>query len=108
MRRSIPEGPLVAAHHPAMVIGRKPLGGDWRTGDVAAQALQLGALLGFAHRAGMQAESVHRGCEEVDAAISRKFAEKYGVLFKAAWFNADNTAPYDDTTKLWVQLRADF
>ena len=30
MRRSIPEGPLVAVHHPAMVIGRKPLGGDWR------------------------------------------------------------------------------
>ena len=46
--------------------------------------------------------------EEVDAAISRKFAEKYGVLFKAAWFNADNTAPYYDTTKLWVQLSADF
>jgi hypothetical protein len=46
--------------------------------------------------------------QEVDAAISRKFAEKYGVLFKAAWFNADNAAPYDDTTKLWVQLSADF
>ena len=56
-----------------------------------------------------QAESgSHNFGEEVDAAISRKFAEKYGVLFKAAWFNADNAAPYDDTTKLWVQLSADF
>jgi len=45
---------------------------------------------------------------EFDASLSRKFAEKYSVLFKAAWFDADRKAPYPDTTKLWVQLTADF
>jgi len=45
---------------------------------------------------------------EIDASIGRKFAKHYGVLFKAAWFNADSSSSYDDTTKLWVQLTANF
>jgi len=45
---------------------------------------------------------------ELDGAVSRKFAGKYSVLFKAAWFDASLDAGYADTTKLWVQLTADF
>jgi hypothetical protein len=46
--------------------------------------------------------------KEIDASIGRKFAEKFGILFKAAWFDADTSSTYDDTTKLWVQFTADF
>jgi len=46
--------------------------------------------------------------DEIDASISRNFAEKYSILLKAAWFDADGDAPYPDTTKVWVQLTADF
>ena len=45
---------------------------------------------------------------ELDAALSRKFAEHYSVLFRGAWFIGDASSPYDDTTKLWVQMTADF
>jgi len=45
---------------------------------------------------------------EIDASIGRNFAEHYSVLFKAAFFDGENTAPYPDTSKLWLQLTADF
>jgi hypothetical protein len=45
---------------------------------------------------------------EFDASIGRKFAEKYGVLFKAAFFDGKDSSPFPDTTKVWVQLTADF
>jgi hypothetical protein len=44
---------------------------------------------------------------EIDGSIARKFKENYGVLFKLASFKTDSPA-YGDTTKLWVQLTADF
>ena len=46
--------------------------------------------------------------KEFDASLSRKFAEKYSVLFKAAWFDANGKSSYQDTNKFWVQLTADF
>jgi hypothetical protein len=46
--------------------------------------------------------------EEFDASLGRALFEKFGVLFKAAWFNGEPATAYDDTTKLWVQLTADF
>jgi hypothetical protein len=46
--------------------------------------------------------------KEFDASIKRKFAEHYGVLFKAAWFDGARSSVYDDTTKFWVQLTAEF
>lgn len=46
--------------------------------------------------------------KEVDASFGRKFAGHYGVLFKAAFFDGANSSAYDDTTKLWAQLTADF
>jgi hypothetical protein len=46
--------------------------------------------------------------KELDASIGRKFAEHYGVLFKAAWFDGATLSTYPDTTKLWFQLTASF
>ena len=45
---------------------------------------------------------------ELDAALSREFAEHYSVLFKGAWFDGGASSRYDDTTKLWLQLTADY
>lgn len=45
---------------------------------------------------------------ELDASIGRAFAEHYGVLFNAAFFDASSSSDYDDVTKLWVQLTANF
>ena len=44
---------------------------------------------------------------EIDAAFSRKIGDKWGLLLKAASFDADSPA-YGDTTKLWVQVTAGF
>ena len=46
--------------------------------------------------------------DEIDASISRKFGEHYGLLLKAAFFDADSSSSYVDVTKLWVQFTADF
>jgi hypothetical protein len=46
--------------------------------------------------------------KEVDASIATKFTKHYGVLFKAAFFDAASSSTYVDTTKLWVQLTAGF
>ncbi len=43
---------------------------------------------------------------EIDASIGRKFKQRFGILFKAAFFDADSPA-YGDTNKFWVQLTAD-
>lgn len=45
---------------------------------------------------------------EIDTSLSRQFAERYNVLFKAAFFDGENSSAYSDTTKFWVQLTADF
>lgn len=45
--------------------------------------------------------------QEVDGSISRKFGEKFGLLFKAAHFEGASDAAYNDVTKLWVQFTAD-
>ncbi len=44
---------------------------------------------------------------EIDGSIARKFKENYGILFKVANFDTDSSS-YGDTTKIWVQLTADF
>jgi hypothetical protein len=46
--------------------------------------------------------------DEIDASLSRPMGENLGILFKAAWFNGDPASAYADTTKLWMQLTADF
>lgn len=45
---------------------------------------------------------------ELDVALSFKFAERYGLLFKVANFDASSGSPYPDTTKYWLQFTADF
>jgi hypothetical protein len=44
---------------------------------------------------------------EFDGSIQRKFKDHFAVLFKAASFSTDSPA-YGDTTKLWVQLSANY
>lgn len=44
---------------------------------------------------------------EIDASIGRKFAERYGLLIKGAWFNGEASSIYDDATKIWVQFTVD-
>ena len=44
---------------------------------------------------------------EIDGSIARKLNKHLGLLLKAASFKTDSSA-YGDTTKLWVQLTADF
>ncbi len=44
---------------------------------------------------------------EFDGSIKRKIKDNFGILLKAASFSSDNPA-YGDTTKLWVQLTADY
>jgi len=46
--------------------------------------------------------------QELDASIGAKIAKNYGVLFKVAWFEAEPASAYSDTTKLWIQLTANF
>ena len=43
---------------------------------------------------------------ELDLSVSRKFAERYEVLFKYADYSADGL--FTDTKKLWLQLGASF
>ena len=44
---------------------------------------------------------------EFDISFGRKLGDRYGILLKGAFFNA-NHASYTDTTKLWLQLTAGF
>jgi hypothetical protein len=46
--------------------------------------------------------------KEIDASLATKFAEHYGVLFKAAWFDGKESSGPPDTVKLWFQLVANF
>ncbi len=44
---------------------------------------------------------------EIDLSASRKFGDRYGLLLKAAFFDADSSS-FTDTTKVWVMLTAGF
>lgn len=44
---------------------------------------------------------------EINFSASRRFADRYSLLIKAAAFDADD-APFVDATKLWVMLTANF
>lgn len=44
---------------------------------------------------------------EIDFSANRRLGDRYGLLLKLAWFEADDPA-YDDTTKVWVMLTARF
>ncbi len=46
--------------------------------------------------------------KELDASLATKFSKRYGVLFKAAWFDPSNASSQVDTVKLWFQLTANF
>ena len=44
---------------------------------------------------------------EFDLAAGRSLGERYGVLFKGAFFSSDSDA-YDDTSKFWIMLTAKY
>jgi len=44
---------------------------------------------------------------EIDVSGGRSFGDRYGVLLKAAFFDADD-APFVDVDKVWLMLTADF
>ena len=46
--------------------------------------------------------------KEIDASLATKFADHYGVLFKAAFFDGNKSSGPPDTVKLWFQLVANF
>ena len=43
---------------------------------------------------------------EFDVSVARSLGQRYGVLFKGAFFSADSAASFSDTTKLWIQFTA--
>lgn len=47
---------------------------------------------------------------EFDLSAARKFGERYGVLFKGAFFSADSSTPLSqvDTNKFWIMLTASY
>ncbi|MDH3611653.1 MAG: alginate export family protein [Gammaproteobacteria bacterium] len=48
--------------------------------------------------------------KEFDIAAGRKLGERYGVLFKGAFFSADSSSPIPatDTDKFWIMLTASY
>lgn len=44
---------------------------------------------------------------EIDFSVGRSFNERYGVLFKGAFFSADN-ASFSDVSKFWIMLTANY
>ena len=44
---------------------------------------------------------------EFDFSVGRSFNKRYGVLFKGAFFSADNAA-FSDVTKIWIMLTAKY
>ena len=61
---------------------------------------------GIYHDFSAQSGSADWG-SEFDASASRKLGERYSVLFKGAWFRADNPA-FSNVTKIWIMLTANF
>jgi hypothetical protein len=55
--RPVPERLFVAVHDTPLAIDRQALGGDRRTGDIAAQAFQPAPLMGLTNTGGMQGEA---------------------------------------------------
>ncbi len=61
MRRAIPERPFVAVDYPAPVIDREAFGRNRWSGNIAAQAFQLAALMRLANGARVEAEAIQPG-----------------------------------------------
>jgi len=48
--------------------------------------------------------------DEVDFSAGRSLGERYGLLFKGAFFGADSSSPLNkvDTSKFWIMLTASY
>lgn len=54
VRRAVAKGVFVRVDNPPSIVYRETLGGNGRASDIAAQAFQATALMGFAHGGGVQ------------------------------------------------------
>jgi len=45
---------------------------------------------------------------EFDLSAGTKISENYGILFKGAFFSADSSSSYSDTTKFWIMFTANY
>lgn len=67
------------------------------------------SLTGVYHDFSAQTGSSDYG-QEFDLSAGRKLGERYGVLFKGAFFSADSSSPLSnvDTNKFWIMLTASY
>lgn len=63
-------------------------------------------ITGVLHNFQADAGSADYG-NELDVTVGRRLADRYDLLLKAAYFNADDQ-PFADTAKLWLMLSAGF
>ena len=45
---------------------------------------------------------------EFDASAAYKITDRYALLLKSAFFSTDDPLAYDDTTKIWIMLTANY
>ena len=45
---------------------------------------------------------------EFDVSAGRSLGDRYGLLFKGAFFSADSDSSYDDVDKIWIMLTASY
>jgi len=67
------------------------------------------SLTGVYHDFGSELGSSDYG-DEIDLSAGRKLGERYGLLFKGAFFSADSSSPLTkvDTNKFWIMLTASY
>jgi len=66
-------------------------------------------LTGVYHQFSSEISSSDYG-DEFDVSAGRKLGERYGILFKGAFFSADSSSPLSkvDTNKFWIMLTASY
>jgi len=67
------------------------------------------SLTGVYHNFSSETGSSDYG-DEFDVSAGRSLGERYGLLFKGAFFGADSSSPLDkvDTNKFWIMLTASY
>jgi hypothetical protein len=64
-------------------------------------------LTGVYHDFSSEAGSGNYG-SEFDLSAGTKISKNYGILFKGAFFSADSSSIYTDTTKYWIMFTANY
>jgi len=64
-------------------------------------------LTGVYHDFSSEAGSGNYG-SEFDLSAGTKISKNYGILFKGAFFSADSSSSYSDTSKFWIMFTANY